>query len=261
MHHRDPTMAAFADIFHHRLLTLFYRAWADAQATVSLDREQEDFSRFLGSLIHIGFDSLNHRDSIHDHAKLHFSGHFIRQCRNPEGLVSVIRSFFGIPAQLQEFMVHWIEIEPEQQTRLGGEHQLGQTTLLGRAVRDAHSKFRLVLGPLDEAQYRSFLPGSPQSQALLDWVRQYIGVELSWDAVLCLKHEEVKGIRLGQPTPLGLSSWLGQRSAEQGHAQDVVIDYEFRHGLALKKQAAMAAKAPQSQETLDSADFSQLLIA
>ncbi|MBX4144998.1 type VI secretion system baseplate subunit TssG, partial [Ralstonia pickettii] len=36
--HDDPTFAAFADLFHHRLILLFYRAWADAQPTVTLDR-------------------------------------------------------------------------------------------------------------------------------------------------------------------------------------------------------------------------------
>ena len=37
-HHQDHSLSAFADLFHHRLTLLFYRAWADAQPTVSLDR-------------------------------------------------------------------------------------------------------------------------------------------------------------------------------------------------------------------------------
>ena len=45
----DPTFARFADIFHHRLLSLFYRAWANAQPTVNLDRPESDrFADYVG---------------------------------------------------------------------------------------------------------------------------------------------------------------------------------------------------------------------
>src|SRR6478609_2460492 len=38
----DPTFARFLDIFHHRMLSLVYRAWADAQPTVQFDRPESD---------------------------------------------------------------------------------------------------------------------------------------------------------------------------------------------------------------------------
>ena len=37
-HHGDPALARFLDLFHHRLLSLFYRAWAQAQPAVQRDR-------------------------------------------------------------------------------------------------------------------------------------------------------------------------------------------------------------------------------
>ena len=237
IHHRDPTLAAFADIFHHRLLSLFYRAWADTRITVSLDSPNEDFSRYLASLMHIGFPSLQRRDSIGDHAKLHFAGHFLRQTRNPEGLSNILSTYFGIPVKVQEFVVHWVEIDSKHQSQLGGSQQLGKNSLLGRALRDAHSKFRLVLGPMSQEKYESFLPGQSNSQKILDWVRQYTGVELSWDAVLCLQHHDVQGIRLGQAKPLGLASWLGTRTVQQGDADDLIMDYEQRYQLARHGQS------------------------
>src|SRR6185295_3137821 len=39
--HGDATLRAFIDIFHHRMLLLFYRAWAQAQSAVDLDRRNE----------------------------------------------------------------------------------------------------------------------------------------------------------------------------------------------------------------------------
>lgn len=47
--HGDRTFARFADLFHHRMLGLFYRAWADTQPTVSFDRPETDrFNVYVG---------------------------------------------------------------------------------------------------------------------------------------------------------------------------------------------------------------------
>ena len=71
----DPTLVAFADIFHHRALSLFYRAWADAQPTVQMDRPRNNrFAVHLGSLTGQGLASMRGRDSVEDHAKLFASG-------------------------------------------------------------------------------------------------------------------------------------------------------------------------------------------
>lgn len=227
-HHRDHTLSAFADIFHHRLITLFYRAWADAQSTVSLDRKENRFTRYVASLINQGEESLQNRDSVMDHAKYFFAGHLVRQTRNPEGLAQILSTFFNIQVNIQEFVPQWIKLEPNQQLQLGGSLGLGQDTILGIAVRDAQHKFRLKLGPLNRHQFESFLPGTKNARQLMDWLRQYIGIELSWDALLELDKNEVNGIRLGQAVPLGLGTWMGKRAPSLGHARDVIIDYEQR---------------------------------
>ena len=41
-HAGDQTLSRFLDIFHHRFVTLFYRAWAQAQPHVNHDRPAED---------------------------------------------------------------------------------------------------------------------------------------------------------------------------------------------------------------------------
>ncbi len=71
----DPTLARFADVFHHRLLTLFYRVWAAAQPTVSLDRPEADrFGTYVAALFGLGLPSLVERDAMADLAKKHYAG-------------------------------------------------------------------------------------------------------------------------------------------------------------------------------------------
>lgn len=227
-HYGDRTLAGFADVFHHRLILLFYRAWADAQSTVSLDRKEANFTRYVASLLHMGLPSLARRDTVMDHAKWYMAGHLLRQTRNPEGLKQILQTFFSVPVRIAEFVPQWIRLAPSQRLELSGTMALGRDTILGTAVRDAQHKFRIELGPLSDADYASFLPGAHRARQLLHWVRDYIGVEFAWDARLVLKREDVQGLKLGASQPLGLSSWLGHRRASQGDARDLLLDYEQR---------------------------------
>lgn len=234
-HHKDHTHSAFADIFHHRLITLFYRAWANSQNTVSLDRKDSAFTRHVASLISLGMDSLLERDEVHDHIKFYFAGHLARQSRNPEGLVQILKSFLGVEVALKEFVPQWIEIHPEHQIQLGRTPlALGQDTILGSRIKDVQHRFRLEFGPLNAEEYRHFFPKEKKSRELISWMRQYIGIELAWDVQLRLDKDECEGIRLGQTGSLGLESFLGHRSPERGHFDELIIDYEERAKVSKK---------------------------
>lgn len=215
--HDDPTLARFADIFHHRLLLLFFRAWADAQPTVSLDRHgADDFGRFLGSLLGYGEETVQGRDAVPDHAKRFAAAHWSRWTRNPEGLCSALRLFFDVPVELQEQRLHHLLLPAAQQTRLfafGGNTQLGVDAVLGARVPDAQYAFRLRLGPMPLHAYQRLLPGGEDFPALVDWVRNYVGIEYAWDYQLVLRRPEVRGAALGGGARLGLDSWMLSRPA------------------------------------------------
>ncbi|HGY6023408.1 TPA: type VI secretion system baseplate subunit TssG, partial [Enterobacter asburiae] len=84
-HHQDTSLSAFADLFHHRLALLFYRAWADAQPTVSLDRaDNRRFEGYLASLIGMGQPGQMNKGSLSSHARFTHAGHLTRHGRDPE---------------------------------------------------------------------------------------------------------------------------------------------------------------------------------
>ena len=248
--HDDPTLARFSDIFHHRLLLLFFRAWADAQPTVSLDRVGDDmFGRHLGSIVGIGEPSARQRDAVSDHAKLHHAGHLTRFTRNPEGLQRAIGSYFGVKVDLQEYCLHFLALEPSQQTRLSRlpcNSQLGVDTVVGARVPDAQSKFRLRIGPMTLTQYERFLPGQPDFKALVDWVRNYLGIEYAWDFELVLRREEVPAAQLGGNARLGWTTWV--MSAPATHdADDFRMDPESwiqQRGRPVRGHAPLRSRSP-----------------
>jgi len=235
----DPAPVAFADIFHHRLISLFYRAWADAQPAVQMDRpDQNRFSVHLGSLTGLGSASMRRRDAVQDHARLFATGHFVRLTRNPEGLCRVLAHYFEVPVQLREYIRSWIDIPPSEQTCLLGKeltNQLGMGAIAGARVPDVQDRFRLELGPMTLPDYEQFLPIGGHNLRLRDWVRQYAGIEFRWDADLLLLADQVPQSQLGGQQRLGWTTWIGRR-ANPEPARDLRLNPE-RDGVRFARRA------------------------
>ena len=229
LHHADPTFARFLDVFHHRFLALFYRAWAQAQPTASFDRPREDrFADYVGSLVGIGAPALKNRDASGDHVKLYFSGWLSRQLRNSDGIRAILSGYFQLPAKVEEFVGHWMQLPESQRTRLGGlgsGSQLGVGAVIGERVWDRQHKFRLHFGPLSLAEYEALLPSGQSLSSLVAIVRQYFCNEYEWDLRLSLKADEVPPARLGQYGRLGWTTWLSPYSKTKA-AEDLTLNVE-----------------------------------
>ena len=98
-------MARFLDVFNHRILSLFYRAWAVAQKSADYDRPAESrFATFIGSLFGLGMESLQHRDAgARPREALTSPGRLACQTRNAEGLEAILQDFFEIRTRILEF--------------------------------------------------------------------------------------------------------------------------------------------------------------
>lgn len=211
----DRTFARFVDIFHHRMLCLFYRARANGQPAVHHDRPDEDrFPLYVGSLFGLGSGAMRHRDALPDPVKLFFSGHFACQARHADGLSAILRGFFQVPVRIDEFVGEWMDIAKRDQTRLGHSRTtgaLGHSTVIGARVWGCQHKIRIRVGPLAYGQYQAFLPGGTALERLTAIVRNYIGDELVWDVNLVLRRDEVPILALGGPVRLGWTTWAGPR--------------------------------------------------
>jgi type VI secretion system protein ImpH len=217
--HRDETIACFLDIFNHRMISMFYRAWACNQQTVSHDRREEDrFAFYIGSLFGMGMDSFFNRDAVPDVAKLHYAGRLSCETKNAEGLQEILADYFGVPAAVEEFVEQWIELPREYCCQLGksvDNASLGSTSIVGSRFLECQQKFRIKCGPMGLSDYERLLPGSESLCRFVTWIRNYIGDELSWELNLVLRREEIPEIRLGDSGRLGWTTWLGCREYEK----------------------------------------------
>lgn len=231
----DPTFVAFANIFHHRMLELFYRAWAESQPTAQFDRPGEDrFAGWVAALVGIAGTHLRNADAWPDRAKLWFAGHLSAPTRTRDALESLLQAYFEFPLQVEECVGEWLEVVPDARFCLGQNAQggrLGLDTVLGGHVWCAQSKLRIRVGPIAMGELMQFLPGSASLERLRALMLNYLGHEYAWDIRFVMKRESLPGMQLGKFGSLGWTGWVAPPSAG-ADLDDVIIDLSERAALA-----------------------------
>ncbi len=217
-HSRNKKTATqnFFNIFHHRFISLFYRAWANKEPTAQLGRDGRDkFQFYLGSIAGYGLPSLRGRDTFDDYSKAHFAGYLSGKIRHKEGLENIIKQLYGIQSTIIEFVGEWLSVSTEHQCGLKEKRyakQLGINTSLGKNSWQSQYKFQVQLGPLSLAEYEDALPGSKKLTLINETIRNYMRDEIQWEIILLLKKPEIPIIRIGKYGQLGWTSWLKTES-------------------------------------------------
>jgi type VI secretion system protein ImpH len=207
---RDDAFPRFLDLFNHRFLQLFYRAWADARPIVQHDRPDEDrFITYIGAMIGVGSPPYRDLDTVPDAAKLAFAGLMAPQAKSASRLRALIAGLFGVRVEIDEFVGSRLTIEHGERSRLGAANSaLGADTLVGAAVYSVQDKIRIRIYTKNLADYMRFLPTGDRCAPLADAVFFYIGDQLDWEAELALPAGEAAPVRLGTFGQIGWTSWL-----------------------------------------------------
>lgn len=220
--HGDRTWTGFANMLQHRLAVLFYRAWANAQSIISLDKNAEDrFGKYIASFNGLDTPAIHNKGLIHEFAKRYFAGLLMKQSRSAANLQQLLNRYFKVPVTIQTNVGYWVEVA-EEKTQIGimGNYTLGDGLLLGDKLYDVQSKFRIIIGPLTLPAYRSFFKDGINTVRLREWVRLFAADEYEWDIQPVLMQKEVPLMDLGGQTQLGLTTWLGNVSRD---AEDLIV--------------------------------------
>jgi len=217
-HTSDTTFVDFVNILQHRIMALFYRAWADAHPAVQVERSVGGRVRsMLESLGGIGMPGTK---SPADLVKLRQAGALAQQVDAPEKLTQLLAELFGVPAKLNEFVATWIEIPKALQSRIGQAYaSLGRGATVGRRVFSRQGRIEIRLGPMSFEAYRTFLRDGSHLPALKRVVRDLIGEQFDVDLRVVLTGSEVPPPQIGG-IQLGRTAWLA-RPPERGDADDM----------------------------------------
>ncbi len=212
----DDAPRAFFDLFNHRLISLFHRAWQKYRFQIGFERNArsgsgyDPFSLHLFDLIGMGTGGLRGRLEFGDAPLLFYAGLIGQQPASASATCSLLGDYFGTPLKIVQFVGQWLDITPENRTRLGqANNGLGTSAVAGTRIWDQQSKFKLRIGPLSFAEFKQFLPDGDRYRPLVEMTRYSAGQEFDFDIQLVLKAPEVPWCRLGDARArLGFSTWL-----------------------------------------------------
>jgi type VI secretion system protein ImpH len=218
----DTTFIDFVNILQHRMITLFYRAWADAHPGVQVERAVGGRVRsMLEAMAGIGLpgtDNATHPEI--DAVKLRQAAALASQVDGPERLTLFVAEAFKVPVELKEFVAAWMAIPAALQTRLGKVHAaLGRSATIGPRSFSRQSRVELRIGPLRYEDFRAFLPGGERLEVLKRAIRDLMGELLDIDLRIVLARDEVPAARIGT-AQLARTAWLA-RPVEKGDAEDL----------------------------------------
>ncbi len=211
--YNDTALWGFTDIFTHRSVSLFFRAWEKYRFPVQYERGNDDFTSYLFDFTGIGTRGLQGRLGLDDEGLLPYSGLIIQKPHSATALGQILSDYFAIKAKIHQFFGQWIELDTESKTQLGlANSSVGDSAIIGSRIWDQQSKFRLILGSMSFQKFSSFLPNGSGYRPLKSIVELITGLELDFDVQLLLQGDEVPGCvlttRAKRRPMLGWTSWL-----------------------------------------------------
>ncbi|AWY19334.1 type VI secretion system baseplate subunit TssG [Moraxella bovis] len=224
LHEKDHTFNDFLDIFHHRLISLFYKAWLSSEPAVMLDNKSNPlFSEHIAGFVGNQPLADEGMEGLLKYSQFYYSSLLLNQNMPTHNLIEILSGYFDTPIQIEENVGEWIPAEAHT-TTLSSQllEPLGSGLLIGTHYFDATQKFRVIIGPVSTAKYLDFLKGGHLFDKLIRWVVRYTKHSYQFDIKIIVDKDDIRPSRLDTSHPLGRNSWLGQPK-ENPH---VIIDID-----------------------------------
>jgi len=212
----DSLVRGFLDLFNHRLLSLFYRAFARHRPHAAHRPDGADpATRRL--LLLAGLVEEDRAERLPRLLLLRYAGLLARRARPAAAIERAVDDFFpGANARVSSCVRRFAAVPPASRARLGlGAATLGADAVAGERIEDWTGRYRVTLGPLGREAFERFLPEGADASALAQLCDCLSGGLFEREVELVLRREEIPAPVLGGDARLGLTSWLG-RPAEDG---------------------------------------------
>ena len=227
----DTVLRDFLDLFNHRAISLFYRAWEKYRFPVSYERVRNsprqldpaahcEFLKILYSVVgRRDAEARRGRGHIDPEAWIYYGGYFAHYPRNASSLAAMLGDYFGFPVTIEQFRDRWIVLDENSRSLMptaenpdGQNCRLGVDMMIGSKVRDVQGAFRIRLGPMSLAEFKEMTPDGETTPALYEMTRAYVGCEFDFDVQPVLSADEIPRCSLESEdyagVQLGYTTWL-----------------------------------------------------
>jgi type VI secretion system protein ImpH len=230
VHNKDGSLAAFLNMFHHRLISLFYLGWKKHKLAIAYRPDARDkISSCLLSLTGLGTPGLLKNMDLPNESLVHFySGFLSRTVPSVSSIESTVGYYTGETVHVDQFIERLVPLDIEEQTRIGmANGQLGTNAICGSFVWECQTKFRVNIGAMGCRKFLRFLTGRGMLKQLNSLIRYLSGIEYEFEIRLGLKKEEVPVCILGQAAPvpplLGWTTWISGPGVQYDEDQHITF--------------------------------------
>jgi type VI secretion system protein ImpH len=202
----------FLDIIHHRLYGLLFQAWMKYRLFFQVAEAHDDqHLERLFCLLGLGEPELR-RDMTNARGLLRYIGLFTQFPHSAAGLITMLRDALGeVPLQIVPCIRRMAAIPEPQRLKMGiSGSRLGMDSYVGEAIEDRMGKFRIQIGPMNQAAFLDFTPGQPGYAKLTALTAMYVTEPLEYEVELVLAANQAQTARLGDPvrSVLGVTTWV-----------------------------------------------------
>lgn len=222
----NPVRRDFLDIFHHRMVSILYRA---VTRYSPVREHQSDWTKDVWiqrvlSLSGMDPETYLSATSIPVGKLLRLAPLVAHRGRGARALHKALELVLGEylgqdgHVTIEEFAGGWVRIHAGQRSALGeANHMLGRGAMLGEKAYDRGGRFKVCVGPLDSRGRDAFSERGRGLKLLRDCVNLMVRESLDYDVELNVSAGAVRPFRLSilSPSKLGTNTRLSSRQDEE----------------------------------------------
>ena len=230
----DSSLRSFYDLFHHRLISLFFRAWKKYRFSAGFRTDASDpFTKRLLAFVGVDIWGAVSKHGLPPGDLLPLAALLSSRTRPARTLQIVLERLLpGYKVQIEQFVARRVRLDDSQRVSLGKNNtSLGESLTIGRSVIDRSGAFRVVVGPVGYDVFEAFIPGGRHHERMRRVIEQFSGGILESELELRLSEKESPRFQLGT-----------RRGGVLGISTQIITERKkpMRYRMILSEDAALA---------------------
>ncbi|SEA18169.1 type VI secretion system baseplate subunit TssG [Alkalimonas amylolytica] len=224
---KDPTMRDFFDLFNHRLISLFYRAWEKYRFACQYQARPGSIDPFSFVMQQLTGQESN--------TCLFYGGFYSRSVPSAQQLSLQLSHLLSADVEVMPLTGRWIHLARSEQSRLASLHQpdgqygqLGRSSMLGSKVWDISSVVELCI-QAESSVIQSLLPGKPGYLRMQQLLSHYLEPSMQCRVRLKARVADFPIASLNGRSQLGMGGVLMAADARNSSATHVSFRLTRKH--------------------------------